>query len=319
MKCHLICFAFAFSTASLGFAQVTPKADVHQHAFSPSIEALLASPAVKALDAADIIALLDQAGIQKGLLLSTAYMFGRPDRNIENEYAKVKAENDWTSMQAARFPDRLRAFCGVNPLRDYALEELARCAKDPQLKRGVKLHFGNSDVQLENPEHIAKLKTFFRAANEHRMALAIHMRASISKKRPYGAVQARAFIEQLLPMVPDMDVQIAHLAGTGPGYVDPPADEVMGVLAQAVANKEPHTQRLYFDVASVANKEITDADAQRLADRLRQLGIARVLYGTDSAAGDNLRPRESWTAFRRIPLTEAEFTQIANNVPAYLR
>ncbi|UGQ47426.1 amidohydrolase family protein [Massilia endophytica] len=316
---HLATFAAATLMAAAAFAQPVPFADVHQHLFSPSIESLLASPAVKALDAADVVALLDRAGIQKGLILSTAYMFGKPGLTIESEYAKVRAENDWTSAQVARFPDRLRAFCGVNPLRDYALAELARCAKDPQLKRGVKLHFGNSDVQLENPEHIARLREFFRAANEHGMALAIHMRASISKKRPYGATQARAFIEQLLPMAPNVDVQIAHLAGTGPGYEDPPADEVMGVLAEAVAKGDPRTKRLYFDVASIADQNIAPADAQRLANRLRQVGMARVLYGTDAAAGDNLRPRESWAAFRRIPLSDAEFAQIAANVPAYLR
>jgi hypothetical protein len=43
--------------------------------------------------------------------------------------------------------DRLRGFCGVNPLRDYALDELARCAEQPGLRHvahGLKLHFGNS-------------------------------------------------------------------------------------------------------------------------------------------------------------------------------
>ena len=58
---------------------------------------------------------------------------------------------------------------------------------------------------------------------------------SISRKRPYGAAQARIFLEQLLPLAADVPVQIAHLAGTGPGYDDPPADSAMAVLADAVA------------------------------------------------------------------------------------
>jgi predicted TIM-barrel fold metal-dependent hydrolase len=78
--------------------------------------------------------LLDAAGIQRALVLSIAYQFGNPNKpKVENEYAQVKAENDWTSQEVARFPDRLRAFCAVNPLKDYALDELARCAQDPQL------------------------------------------------------------------------------------------------------------------------------------------------------------------------------------------
>ena len=39
----------------------------------------------------------------------------------------VKAENDWTAQQVAQYPDRLRAFCSVNPLKPYALDEVARC------------------------------------------------------------------------------------------------------------------------------------------------------------------------------------------------
>ena len=47
------------------------------------------------------------------------------------------------------------AFCSVNPLRPYALEEIARCARDPRLRNGLKLHFGNSDVDVDNPEQLA--------------------------------------------------------------------------------------------------------------------------------------------------------------------
>ena len=96
---------------------------------------------------------------------------------VEDEYAKVRAENDWTAAQAAAHPDRLVAFCGVNPLKDYALEEIDRCAKDPYLRMGLKLHFGNSDVQLDVPEQVAQLKRVFAAANAHRMSIVVHMRA----------------------------------------------------------------------------------------------------------------------------------------------
>ncbi len=58
------------------------------------------------------------------------------------------------SQQVAQYSDRLRAFCGVDPLKDYALAEIARCAQDPNLHYGLKLHFGNSDMDLDNPEHV---------------------------------------------------------------------------------------------------------------------------------------------------------------------
>ncbi len=231
----------------------------------------------------------------------------------------MRAENDWTAGQVAQYPERLRAFCGFNPLEQYALDELARCASDPRLRHGIKLHFGNSDVQLENPAHVEQVQRVFRAANERGMAIVVHMRASISKKRPYGPVQARAFLEQLLPAAPDVPVQVAHLAGTGPGYDDPPAHSVMAVLAEAVEKRDPRTRRLWFDVTTVVDRNISDAHAALVARRIRQVGVDRILYGSDAAVGDNLRPREGWAAFRRLPLSEREFQRIARNVTPYLR
>jgi predicted TIM-barrel fold metal-dependent hydrolase len=274
---------------------------------------------LQAITARDVVALLDSAGIRQALVLSVAYIYGSPARTIADEYAKVRAENDWIAAQTAEYPERLRGFCGFNPLEQYALDELARCARDPRLRHGVKLHFGNSDVQLENPAHVEQLRRVFRAANDHGMAIAVHLRASISRKRPYGPAQARVFLEQLLPAAPDIPVQVAHLAGTGPGYDDPPADSVMAVLAEAVEKRDPRTRRLWFDVTTVVDRNLSAANAALVAKRIRQVGVDRILYGSDAAVGDNLRPREGWAAFRRLPLTDREFERIARNVAPYLR
>jgi uncharacterized protein len=310
--------ASLFSTPVAG--QVAPVADHHQHLFSPAMVALLdTTHTQQPITARDVVALLDSAGIRRAVVLSAAYIYGSPSRSIADEYAKVRAENDWNGAQAAEYPERLLAFCGFNPLKEYALDELARCAKDPRLGRGIKLHFGNSDVQLANPAHVKQLRRVFRAANERRMAIVVHLRASISRKRPYGPVQARAFLEQLLPAAPDIPVQVAHLAGTGPGYDDPPADSVMAVLAEAVERRDPRTRRLWLDVTTVVDRNISPANAALVAKRIRQVGVHRVLYGSDAAFGDNLRPREGWAIFRRLPLTEPEFERIARNEAPYFR
>jgi len=296
--------------------QVVPIADHHQHIFSPAAALLATLPAITARH---VVALLDSAGIRRALLLSAAYMYGSPARTVEDEYEKVQAENDWAGAQAAQYPERLRAFCSFNPLKDYAVDEMARCAKDPNLRHGIKLHFGNSDVQLDDPEHVRQLAKIFRSANDHRMAVVVHLRASISRSRPYGRTQARVFLEQLLPLLTDVPVQVAHLAGAGPGYDDPPAQEAMAVFAEAVENRDPRTGQLWFDVATVADLDISAADAALAVKRIRQAGVERILYGSDAAAGGNLRPREGWTAFCRLPLKEDEIKQIASNVAPYFR
>jgi hypothetical protein len=90
------------------------------------------------------------------------------------------------------------------------------------------------------------------------------------------------------------------------------------VLAEAVTSQDPRAGRLWFDVTTVANGEISTANAALLARRIRQVGVGRVLYGSDAAAGDNLRPREAWAAFRRLPLTDEELKEIAGNVAPHL-
>lgn len=309
--------------ASAPAPRTAPLADHHQHLFSAPIIALIdpkpGPDALREIPVTELVALLDQAGIRRGAVMSTAYMFGRPSRVVEDEYAKVRAENDWTAAQVAKYPDRLRAFCGFNPLKDYALAELERCAARPGLRHGIKMHFGNSDVQLDNPAHVARLKQVFRAANRHRMAIAIHLRASISLKRPYGEAQARAFLDELMPEVPDTLVQVAHFAGAGPGYEDPSANEVMRVFAEAAARQDPRVRNLYHDVASIATPSITLEQAREMVERIRQVGLDKVLYGSDAATPTNMKPREAWAAFRALPLTPDEVARIAANVAPYLR
>lgn len=180
------------------------------------------------------------------------------------------------------------------------------------------MHFGSSDVQTENPEHFEKLKKVFQAANSHRMAVVVHMRASISKNRPYGPEQARTFLE-LLSFAPDIPVQVAHLASSGPGYMDPVAHSVIAVLADAVAKKVPRTRRLWFDVASSAHPVNSAEVSELMVGLIRQIGVKRILYGSDAASAHNLAPREAWEAFRGLKLSDKEFKTIAGNFAPYFR
>lgn len=310
-----LCAVFTLLLVSAAHGQSAPRADHHQHLFSPAIAELISTTPIAA---ADLIALLDAAGIKRAAVLSVAYMFGSPSRTVENEYEKVKAENDWTGRQVALYPDRLIGFCGFNPLEDYALDELARCAKIPQLRHGIKLHFGNSVVDYHNPDHIARVRKVFAAANQHRMAITVHMRASISRKLSYGRDEARIFLSELAPAAPDVPIQIAHLTGAG-GYDDPLVDQAVSVFVEAIEKGDPRAKQLYFDVTGVALPSAPAERASLLALRIRQLRPQRILYGSDAAAGGNLPPREAWAAFRKLPLTEAEFAVIAGNLAPYLR
>jgi predicted TIM-barrel fold metal-dependent hydrolase len=261
-----------------------------------------------------LVSLLDSAGIRRALLLSLAYQFGSGRDEHPGEYPKVQAENDWTAAQVARFPDRLRAFCSFNPLHSYALHELDRCAASGKF-RGIKLHFANSGVDLSQPHDVEAIRQVFRAANRRRMPVIVHF---APYGTPYGRAIAETFVDKVLSAAPDIPVQIAHLAS--PGRLDPKSDSALAVFAEHIAARDPRTRNLWFDVATSVTPTISAKNAALIASRIRQLGVDRVLYGSDTPDKDHMTPREGWEAFHtRLPLTDAEFRTIANNVPPYGR
>lgn len=268
--------------------------------------------AQQTISADQLVALLDSAGIRRAVVLSVAYWFDSArEPETAAAYEEVRAENDWTAEQAARHPQRLVAFCSFNPLRDYALAEIERCAANPHLK-GVKLHFGSSGVDLKNAAHVQRVRQVFATADRLRLPLVVHVRGDAS----YGAEHASILLDQLLPAAPDVVVQIAHLWG-GEGFSAP----ALEVYADAVARGHPSTRNLYFDVSDAAAVAGGSQETLRtLAARIRQIGLDRILYGSDAVGLSHPAPREAWAQFRRdFPLTDEEFRIIASNVAPYMR
>jgi predicted TIM-barrel fold metal-dependent hydrolase len=248
-----------------------------------------------------------------------AYRYGNPNQPpVADEYAHVKAENDWVSQQVTQYPDRLRAFCGVDPLKSYALAEIDRCASDPNLHSGLKLHFGNSDVDLDNPDHVAALRKVFQSAAAHRMAIVVHLHASITSHRPYGAKEAQIFLTQVLPAAAGTYVQIAHFAGAG-GYDDPGTDDALRVFIRAIENHDPSMKMVYFDITNVAGLGNWQQKRSLIAQRARELGIDRILFGSDGNFGGGVAPAKALADFHTLPLSPAEFRTIETNLTPYMR
>ncbi|MDQ3206106.1 MAG: amidohydrolase family protein [Pseudomonadota bacterium] len=195
-------------------------------------------------------------------------------------------------------------------MSDAALDLLKECAGDDRFK-GLKLHFANSRADLSNPAHIERMRAVFAAANVAGLAIVVHARDGDD----YGAAEARTFIDELLPAAPDVTVQMAHLWG-GAAL----ADDALQVYAEAVEAGHPATRRFLFDASDAAFAAQTPEVARLLAGRMRQIGLERILYGSDGAFDGHPDPEASWQAFRRnIPLTDAEFAVIKSNVAPYLR
>jgi len=111
------------------------------------------------------------------------------------------------------------------------------------------------------------------------MAIVVHLRPSTTLRLPYGRDEALVFLKNVLPAAPDVPVQIAHLAGSG-GYA-PSVDPAVQVFIEAIKQNDPIVRNVWFDVSGVATATTTDQQAMLIAKRIRELGVQRILYGTD--------------------------------------
>jgi uncharacterized protein len=269
----------------------------------------------KPITAEDFLAELDAAGIQRANILSAAFVFaGSPELN-PGEAARVRAENDWNAQQAALHPKRLTAFCSLNPLKSYSLAEVESCGRDARIK-GLKFHFSDAGVNLTNPQHLSKIKAVFKAANEHRLAITAHIMTSATDYDPKAT--ATIFLNDLMPLVQDVPVQIAHMTGDS-GFGDR-SQTAFGVFAAAIEAKDPRTKNLYFDGSGPVdvNGSQSPEILRTVAAAMRRVGMNRILFASDRHSPNNSPPAETWKAWReKLPLTEAEFRDIADNVVNY--
>jgi predicted TIM-barrel fold metal-dependent hydrolase len=287
------------ATASL------PRVDYHQHLVSGPFAPIVKRPA---RDGGALLAELDSAGIEKAVVLSVGYSYADERKNLPDPDRLTREENDWTSAQVAVAGGRLIGFCSANPMRAAALAELERCIGLPGM-RGIKLHFGNGGVTLRDTSHLRRIQEVFALAQRMRRPVLVHMRARGGAN--YGGEDARLFLSRVVPVAPDIEIVVAHLGYSGPGYPD--ADSVMAAFGEAAERNDPHMRNVYFDVATNVTAESSPANAALVARRIRQVGPRRVVYGSDlTPPGGSIR--SGWEIFReKVPLTPDEMRTIAMN------
>jgi uncharacterized protein len=321
--------------------QITPAADHHAHLQSPTAAELLNlekrshpeedQEKEKPLTAARLIAALDAAGVRSATALSEAYLLGTDLVHVRNEAKVVDQENEWTFRQVRQYPDRLVGFCSVNPLRSYAITAIEHCQRIG-LRGGLKLHMAASHFRFENAEDVRHLQDAFREANRLRMPILIHLHPYDDKWD--GKRDVQIFMEQVMPLAPDVTVQVAHMSGWG-GY-DRTADAALTTFADQCAAQPSLCSRLYFDISAVIvppsaaeappgsdlrfmydhDKDFAQGP-ERLAANIRRIGLDKILFATDWPV---LTPKEYIPLLRTgLRLTPAEIDQIFSNVAPYFR
>ena len=308
-----------------------PPADHHMHVWSADARDALVrlmaagregeAPQIPTFDGDQVLAELDSAGIERGVLLSTAYFFGSPDVDFEDERRRVRRENDRVARQVAEHPDRLVAFFGVNPLADYAADEAERCASTPECV-GMKLQLANSDVDLRNSGHVRELGDFFRRAGELDLAIIIHLQ---TRREDFGRRDVEAFVDEVIPAAPDVPVQVAHMGGDS--RFDSATVRSFDALADAMEEHPERMDDVFFDMGLVpfpeqrargdtARQRVYRRWNRRFAEAVRRVGPDRVVFGTDYPEA---RPGQYARRLRQsLPLTPSEIRDLFDDRAPYL-
>ncbi|HLF14575.1 MAG TPA: amidohydrolase family protein [Bacteroidota bacterium] len=261
--------------------------DHHVHVLSPALVERLKSLSVPFSKPdyaySDIDSILKFNPADGMFLLSMAYLYGSPEFADSSERVNVKTENDFVAGLARKHPGKLFAFCGVNPLRDYAAGELLRCRRDLGMY-GLKLHFASSGVSLKNPAHLARVRDILSVAAGEGMPVVLHFD---NGNETFDAADADFLIDSVLAPGPAMELYLAHL-GTSEGYTYM-TRILLRRFTDAMKNLSAlGKHRVYFDISAVGLTEgseqsppLTPEDFADLSGQLTELGLERVVFGTD--------------------------------------
>ena len=256
------------------------QADHHMHLASAELCQLVGEcspsnhpPAVLASDA---VYALDKAHVAKGVILSCAYLYALPSLHLtsNNIAIKTRRENEFTAAEVAKYPTRLVGFLSVNPLGDSAVDEIRHWSGSRVLV-GLKLHFTASAVHLKNPAERRRVARVFQTAAAQHLPIVVHIGGA-----DFDESDAEIFIRTVLPSAGSSWVQIAHAGGGLPLKGDNHI-KVLRAFADHIAQDDPITRHVMFDLSYVPAPDESAAAAIGLMQQVRRIGISRFLFGSD--------------------------------------
>ena len=216
-----------------------------------TFRALFAIPKAKIVQAEELLASMDRAGVDVSVLAG----FGWTDPGIARE------SNDYNLEAARSHPDRLVAFCSVNPLwGEDAVAELRRCHEAGAIGIG-ELH---PDTQGILDADMASLAPVFDTARELGMPILMHASEPVGHGYPGKGTVTPDMLMALVKAFPNNRFVFSHFGGGLPFYGLMP--EVMSAL-----------KNVYFDSAAsplLYRPEVFDVAA-------RAVGVEKILFASD--------------------------------------
>lgn len=290
---------------------VSKYVDAHVHILSPSLIKIwkgLGIPFSRPDEYySDIHVILKNTGTKRIDLISMAHVFSSSEfGRFENERELVEAENSYVAAARNKYPKKIRAYCSVDPLREYALEELERCRTRLKMD-GIKLHHNANQVYLTEPAHLAKVKKVFEFAAKHKLPILLHFDNS---HRRFGEQDVDLLVGSILNDLRPVKLRIAHF-GTSGGF-SPRTRAFLDAFTEHLrTNAKLKRHKITFDISAVGLdkdsegvRKLTDEEWTELGAYCRKLGFDRIVFATDYPL---YRPAEYLEILRKqLNLTDRE-------------
>jgi predicted TIM-barrel fold metal-dependent hydrolase len=213
----------------------------------------------------------------KMVLISVGYAYKNLNGS-QSEKDFVRKENNLLSEIVKTNPDNLIGFYGIDPLKEFAIEEIKRC--DVKLKLdGLKLHLQSNNLNLKDSIHLSKLKEVFQLADDREIPLLIHNNAW---DKSFGKEYFKIFKTEILDKYNSLTIIFAH-AGDGGGFYQFGFDFLNEFTLYFQNNEDKIKHKIYFELSGVAKvikypKEKTHAEFLEI---MKKIGYEKFLFGSD--------------------------------------
>ena len=272
--------------------------DVHTHVMSAELTTLVGARGPATAD--DLVERMDEASVDRAVVLSTAYMSVLPDD------AAMSAENDFMAAQVARYPDRLIPFCGINPLRAAALDEIDRCVDDLGAQ-GIKLHLVGSQLDMTNPAHVDALTRVFERVQARELPVLLHAANPIGLPLDSDGVTS---LGTVIAQHPGVRVVFAHC-------FSPLDNQQLELITEGIRQGLLQGDQLFLDVSAclAAFQDAPLSERELIVWRLRKFGLERVFFGSDYLEIDPtaITPADALRVLALYPFTQEEIDLILRN------
>lgn len=294
-KLFIIVCIFLFSCANRGNNNIALQVsnremnDNHVHIMSPQLISLWESMGIPFSKTdnyySDIDTIFNATKAQSVSLISMAYVysseeFGGKSENVEE---KLREENDYLAFAKTKYPNKIKAYYGIDPLQEFALTEIERCHNELKLD-GIKLHCNASQVYLTESVHLGKIKSVFEYASINRIPILMHFDNSHPK---FGKTDVKILADSVLAGLEYVNLQIAHF-GTSGGFNHKTKDVIDAFIELFQSNHPISKHKITFDISAVCLdkdaegvSKLTTKEFDELAEYSRKLGFDRIVFGTD--------------------------------------